>query len=172
MEKTGSVSNGREARSDSFEQSFESLQEVVRRLSEGNLTLQEALASFERGMALADSCAAMLEEAELRVKQVSERAMRAGNASAREAAAHITALDFEGPELAAFEIETFESIVIETLDSKGAGRGSDLDLDMRREATGGQASRAGKGTAASPGKGKPPTNRPLSILDPLFDEDD
>lgn len=174
MKTTGSASNEHRASSESFEQSFGSLQDVVRRLSDGNLTLQEALASFERGMALADNCAAMLEEAELRVKQVSERAMRAGNASAREAAATITALDIEGPELAAFEIKTFESIVFETLDSKGAERSSDLDLDMGRGsgARPSSQSQAGRSSSASSGKGKPPVSRTLSILDPLFDEDD
>ena len=56
-----------------FEQQFGRLQEVVQRLSDGNLTLQEALSAFEEGMSLADRCAQMLDEAELRVKQVSER---------------------------------------------------------------------------------------------------
>jgi exodeoxyribonuclease VII small subunit len=65
----------------SFEESFTRLQEVVGKLSTGNLSLQEALGAFEEGMGLADTCARMLEEAELRVKQVSDRAVHAGSAS-------------------------------------------------------------------------------------------
>ena len=59
-----------------FEQSFGRLQEVVQRLSEGSLTLQEALTSFEEGMALADMCLQMLDEAESRLRQVSARTAR------------------------------------------------------------------------------------------------
>jgi exodeoxyribonuclease VII small subunit len=62
----------------SFEQSFQRLQEVVKKLSEGSLTLEEALSSFEEGMALADRCTQMLGDAELRLRQVSARASRAG----------------------------------------------------------------------------------------------
>src|SRR5687767_10849446 len=68
----------------SFEQSFGRLQEVVQKLSEGNLTLQEALSAFEEGMELAERCGRLLDEAELRVKQVSERAMLAGASSLAE----------------------------------------------------------------------------------------
>lgn len=64
-----------------FEASFKKLQEVVRLLSEGNLSLQESLAAFEEGMSLAERCSSLLEQAELRVKQVSEKASRAGASS-------------------------------------------------------------------------------------------
>lgn len=156
-------SNGRKESGTSFEQSFQSLQEVVRKLSEGNLTLQDALASFEEGMALADRCGAMLEEAELRVKQVSERAMRAGNAAARDASSSaISALGLDEPEVVAFEIETFESTVLfEPLDSKAGGRASTQDRGFQSEKK-----------PVAPERDKPRTTRPPSILDPLFDEDD
>src|SRR5438105_9510019 len=77
---TMAASNNGRARLESFEESFRRLQEVVQRLSEGSLTLQEAMAAFEEGMSLADRCATMLDEAELRVKQVSDKALRAGSA--------------------------------------------------------------------------------------------
>jgi exodeoxyribonuclease VII small subunit len=162
--------NGREVGEESFERSFESLQEVVRKLSEGNLTLQEALAAFEEGMALADRCGDMLEEAELRVKQVSERAMRAGNVAARDVASAISALDVDEPELMAFEVETFEStILFEPLDNRGRGRSS--NAGPGRSPASGQTSQPGKKESA-PGRDKPPASKPPSILDPLFDEDD
>jgi exodeoxyribonuclease VII small subunit len=76
---TGKNAHG--SNGESFEDSFRRLQDVVHRLNEGSLTLQDALVSFEEGMRLADRCSTMLDEAELRVKQVSERAMAEGAAS-------------------------------------------------------------------------------------------
>ncbi len=149
--------NGRDMGAESFEQSFQTLQEVVRKLSEGNLTLQDALAAFEEGMALADRCGNMLEEAELRVKQVGERAMHAGSAAVREAAAPPRSpldLDLDEQEIVGFEIEAFESVI----------------FDTGRKTTGGQAAKSNKQGAT--GKAKPPVGRPPGSLDALFDEDD
>ena len=96
-----------------FEQQFGRLQEVVQRLSDGNLTLQEALSAFEEGMSLADNCSRMLEEAELRVQQVSERAARGGSAAAAELDLALRARPAdEEPELLTFEIETYETTVL------------------------------------------------------------
>lgn len=54
----------------SFEQAFEQLEAIVRRLEEGGLGLEEALALYERGMALAALCSQRLDQAELRVRQL------------------------------------------------------------------------------------------------------
>ena len=162
--------NGRDVDGEGFERSFESLQDVVRKLSEGNLTLQEALLAFEEGMALADRCGALLEEAELRVKQVSDRAMRAGNSAAREVASVISALDLSEPELAAFEIETFEStILFEPLDDREQRRGSARGFGSKPTPDALPQEDKRKPTS---GSYKPPASKPSSILDPLFDEDD
>jgi exodeoxyribonuclease VII small subunit len=143
-----------------FEQQFGRLQEVVQRLSDGNLTLQEALSAFEEGMSLADNCSRMLEEAELRVQQVSERAARGGSAAAAELDLALRARPAEEePELLTFEIETYETtVLIEGPVSKG------------KEAPPPPSS--GKRVAPqqqSPAATPPAPNRPL---DPLFDEDD
>ncbi len=53
-----------------FEASFAELEQVVARLQEGNLPLEDSLALFERGMQLAQRCGAQLEQAELRVRQL------------------------------------------------------------------------------------------------------
>ncbi|MFZ5915417.1 MAG: exodeoxyribonuclease VII small subunit [Chloroflexota bacterium] len=53
-----------------FEAAFQELEAVVRRLEDGELTLDEAIALFERGQALARLCNDRLEQAELRVKQL------------------------------------------------------------------------------------------------------
>jgi exodeoxyribonuclease VII small subunit len=53
-----------------FEEALAGLEEVVQRLEEGDLPLQEVLALYERGMALAGHCQALLDQAELRVTQL------------------------------------------------------------------------------------------------------
>lgn len=52
----------------SFEDAFEALAAVVAQLEDGELALEEALALFERGQALAARCGQLLDEAELKVK--------------------------------------------------------------------------------------------------------
>ena len=53
-----------------FEQAFAELEENVRKLEAGGLTLEEGMALFERGQALAAQCNKQLDEAELRIKQI------------------------------------------------------------------------------------------------------
>jgi exodeoxyribonuclease VII small subunit len=53
-----------------FEGAFQELEETVQRLEEGELTLDEAIALFERGQVLAQLCDEQLERAELRVSQL------------------------------------------------------------------------------------------------------
>ncbi len=51
-----------------FETAFNALQENVSKLEGDDLPLEQALALFERGQALIKRCAALLEEAELKVR--------------------------------------------------------------------------------------------------------
>jgi exodeoxyribonuclease VII small subunit len=53
-----------------FEAAFQELEETVQRLENGELTLDEAIALFERGQVLARLCDEKLEQAELRVDQL------------------------------------------------------------------------------------------------------
>jgi len=53
-----------------FEAAFQELEEAVQRLESGELTLDEAIALFERGQALARLCDDKLEQAEMRVNQL------------------------------------------------------------------------------------------------------
>jgi exodeoxyribonuclease VII small subunit len=53
-----------------FEAAFGSLQDAIGQLERGGLSLESAIVTFERGMALANRCAEILEAAELRVTQV------------------------------------------------------------------------------------------------------
>jgi exodeoxyribonuclease VII small subunit len=137
-----------------FEQRFARLQEVVQRLSEGNLSLREALSSFEEGMTLADTCSQMLEEAELRVKQVSDKAMRAGSASVGDLEADIRNGATIAPEgLVAIEFESFESTLL--IEKPQPTPMPSAEPEPRR------------GAVSPPSK---PTL--LNDLDPLFDDED
>lgn len=53
-----------------FEVAFQELETIVQRLEDGDLTLEEAIALFERGQTLARLCTEKLDEAELRVSQL------------------------------------------------------------------------------------------------------
>jgi exodeoxyribonuclease VII small subunit len=53
-----------------FEGAFGSLQEAIGQLERGGLSLEASIMTFERGMALANRCAEILEAAELRVTRV------------------------------------------------------------------------------------------------------
>ena len=53
-----------------FEAAFARLEECVAVLEQGGLTLEVALARFEDGMQLSARCAAILDEAELRVTRL------------------------------------------------------------------------------------------------------
>ena len=66
------VSNASSTHSDTldFEAAFGSLQEAIGQLERGGLSLEAAIMTFERGMALANRCAEILEAAELRVTRV------------------------------------------------------------------------------------------------------
>ena len=56
-----------------FEEAYARLEEVLSRLQMGNMTLDDSLADYEEGMALAAHCQSLLDAAELRVETL-ERA--------------------------------------------------------------------------------------------------
>jgi exodeoxyribonuclease VII small subunit len=55
-----------------FEAALQALEETVTKLEGGDLELDEALALFEKGQALAAQCSAQLESAALRVEMLTE----------------------------------------------------------------------------------------------------
>jgi exodeoxyribonuclease VII small subunit len=56
----------------SFEDAFGELEVTVQRLEEGELTLEEAIALYERGMGLARRCGEALDAAELQMQQLAD----------------------------------------------------------------------------------------------------
>ncbi|HSD17855.1 MAG TPA: exodeoxyribonuclease VII small subunit [Thermomonas sp.] len=57
-----------------FEQSMLSLEDLVARMESGDMTLEESLAAYERGVGLYRHCQSALEQAELRVRLLSDPA--------------------------------------------------------------------------------------------------
>lgn len=53
-----------------FEQAFGKLQATIQTLEEGGLPLEASIQQFEAGMRLANLCASMLDQAELRVSRL------------------------------------------------------------------------------------------------------
>ncbi len=57
----------------SFEEAMKQLEQIVEKLGEGNLTLEESLKIFEEGMELCKFCNKKLDEAEYKVEKLVER---------------------------------------------------------------------------------------------------
>ena len=55
-----------------FEETFRALEEVVDRLEQGQLRLEETLSCYELGVRLAERCGRILDEAELRVTRLDD----------------------------------------------------------------------------------------------------
>ena len=57
-----------------FEQSMQALEDLVGKMEAGEMTLEESLAAYERGVGLYRRCQSALEQAELRVRLLSDPA--------------------------------------------------------------------------------------------------
>ena len=55
-----------------FERSLDELEHLVARMEQGELSLEESLSAYERGVCLYRSCRGALEQAELRVRLLSD----------------------------------------------------------------------------------------------------
>lgn len=55
-----------------FEQSIKRLDEIVSKMERGDVPLEEALSLFEEGTALVKSCTKLLDEAELKIVQLTK----------------------------------------------------------------------------------------------------
>jgi exodeoxyribonuclease VII small subunit len=53
-----------------YETAYDELQEIVSKLESGEVSLEGALALYERGQALVKICAGLLDEAELRIREL------------------------------------------------------------------------------------------------------
>ncbi len=53
-----------------FEEAYRKLENIVRKLEAGGLSLEESIALYEEGMKLVRYCEELLEKAELRIRQI------------------------------------------------------------------------------------------------------
>ena len=60
--------------SQTFEQSLTRLEQIVKHMERGDVPLEQALALFEEGTGLVSSCTKLLDEAELKVVQLTKGA--------------------------------------------------------------------------------------------------
>ncbi len=63
----------------SYEEAFAELEAIVTALENEEHTLEGSMSLFERGQNLSKRCAALLEEAELKVKQLSDDELEGGH---------------------------------------------------------------------------------------------
>ncbi|MGY6554495.1 MAG: exodeoxyribonuclease VII small subunit [Wenzhouxiangella sp.] len=63
---------GKEASALDFESAMASLEALVEKLESGELALADSLEQFERGVALSRQCQALLEQAQLKVTQLTQ----------------------------------------------------------------------------------------------------
>lgn len=57
----------------SFEELVEMLEETIQKLDGDSLTLEESISAYERSVAIASACEAILDSAELRISQIDVR---------------------------------------------------------------------------------------------------
>lgn len=55
-----------------FERSLDALEQLVERMEQGDMSLEESLAAYERGVGLYRRCQTALEEAEMRVRLLTD----------------------------------------------------------------------------------------------------
>ena len=56
----------------SFEHSLDELEQLVEKMEQGEMSLEDSLAAYERGVGLYRRCQAALEQAELRVRLLTD----------------------------------------------------------------------------------------------------
>lgn len=56
----------------SYETAFAALQEIISKLENSELSLEDSLSLYEEGKKLSDQCALLLEKAQLRVSTIGE----------------------------------------------------------------------------------------------------
>jgi exodeoxyribonuclease VII small subunit len=60
----------------SFEESIKELTNIVGKIEQGQIPLQDSLEQYEKGMALIKQCRTILEKAEKRIEKISEQQIK------------------------------------------------------------------------------------------------
>ena len=67
-----------------FEESIKQLKEIVERIEQGQIPLQDSLEQYEEGMALINHCRGILQKAEKRIEKISKQEQGAEEAADEE----------------------------------------------------------------------------------------
>lgn len=65
----------------SFEESIKELTNIVGKIEQGQIPLQDSLEQYEKGMTLIKQCRTILEKAEKRIEKISEQQEKSGEAN-------------------------------------------------------------------------------------------
>jgi exodeoxyribonuclease VII small subunit len=63
----------------SFEEAIKELTSIVGKIEQGEISLQDSLQQYERGMALINQCRTILQQAEKRIEKISEEQKESGD---------------------------------------------------------------------------------------------
>jgi exodeoxyribonuclease VII small subunit len=56
-----------------FESTLDEIEKIIESLEEGNLSLEDSIKAYEKGMSLTKDCQKMLSDAELKIKKLSSK---------------------------------------------------------------------------------------------------
>jgi len=70
-----------------FEESIKQLKEIVERIEQGQIPLQDSLEQYEKGMALINHCRGVLQKAEKRIEKIAKEQESAEPAADEESSA-------------------------------------------------------------------------------------
>lgn len=68
-----------------FESALRELEQLVQQLQAGQMPLQDSLQAFERGISLYRQCQGLLEQAELKIRQIQEQELSAAKSAGNDA---------------------------------------------------------------------------------------
>ena len=67
------MSSNNKKKSLNFESTLDEIEKIIESLEEGNLSLEDSIKAYERGISLTKACQKMLSEAELKIKKLSSK---------------------------------------------------------------------------------------------------
>jgi exodeoxyribonuclease VII small subunit len=79
-----------------FEDSIKQLKDIVERIEQGQIPLQDSLEQYEKGMALINHCRGILQEAEKRIDKITAEESAKPDAEAKETAGDDSESDDDG----------------------------------------------------------------------------
>ena len=67
------MSSNNKKKSLNFESTLDEIEKIIESLEEGNLSLEDSIEAYEKGISLTKACQKMLSDAELKIKKLSSK---------------------------------------------------------------------------------------------------